>query len=242
MALIEHAVPGHARARLRAHPERLVERGARADPGAAALDRPPQRAAGHVQAARGARWRRDGVTLNTILPGRIGDRPAAGAARLDGGRRGGSPRQRPARAARHDRGDRRRRRLPLLRAGELHHRRGAAGGRRTCCAPPDARPPGRHPRLPVRPRRRADPDREGARRRLEADVRRVPALARTGTFREFDAATTTTTTWTASRARTACARSSQSRGIELPEGTPDDPGDPRPSRPGQPQERPRPRG
>ena len=37
--------------------------------------------------------------------------------------------------------------------------------------------------------------------------------------------TTTTSTSTASRATTACARSSQSRGIELPEGTPDDPPD-----------------
>ena len=36
---------GHARARLRAHRERLLERRARADPRPAAVDRPPQRAA-----------------------------------------------------------------------------------------------------------------------------------------------------------------------------------------------------
>ena len=40
-----------------------------------------------------------------------------------------------------------------------------------------SRPPGRHPRLPVRPRRRPHADGDGALRRLEAHLRRVPAAA-----------------------------------------------------------------
>ena len=154
----------------------------------------------------------DGITLNTLLPGRFGtDRLLHLHGSMEAAEEAARDR-RADRAARHDRGDRRRRRLPLLGAGELHHRRGAAGRRRPAAAPPDARPAGRHPRLPVRPRRRADADREGARRRLEADVRRVPALARTSRSTSSPQRRLRRATWTASRARTACARSSKSRG------------------------------
>ena len=96
-------------------------------------------------------------------------------------------------------------------------------------------------RLPVRPRRRPDPDGEGARRRLEADVRRVPARAgrRAAASRSpFDSTATTTSTSTASRATTGVRSFLASRGIELPEGTPDDPPDGRDDRRArQPQER-----
>ena len=59
----------------------------------------------------------------------------------------------------------------------------------------DAGAPRPDARLPVRPRRRAHADREAPRRRVEADVRRLPARARRGRgepFVPFDAATTTT--------------------------------------------------
>ena len=83
--------------------------------------------------------------------------------------------------------------------------------------------------MPVRPRRRADPDRDGPRRGLEGDVRRVPAQAGGADGEEFvpfDPAPTTTSTSTASRARTACGRSSPSRGHRrCPRATPDDPPD-----------------
>ena len=70
MALIEHAVPGMRERGFGRILERVLERRARADPGAAALDRAPQRAAGHLQAAR-RELAGDGITLNTLLPGRI---------------------------------------------------------------------------------------------------------------------------------------------------------------------------
>ena len=72
----------------------------------------------------------DGVTLNTVLPGRIatdrifsshGSREAAESA---------AERGRPRRAARHRRGARRRGGLPLLGPRGLHHRHHAAGRRR----------------------------------------------------------------------------------------------------------------
>ena len=85
----------------------------------------------------------------------------------------------------------------------------------------------RHPRVPVRPRRRAHEDGEGPRGRVEGDVRHVPARALEANGRGVRpvrlARTTTTATSTASRATTACASFLASRGIELPEGDPSDP-------------------
>ena len=70
--------------------------------------------------------------------------------------------------------------------------------------------------VPVRPRRRADPDREGPRGRVEADVRRLPAPARGAARRAVRPVrrgrATTTSTSTASRATTASARSSPRAG------------------------------
>jgi 3-oxoacyl-[acyl-carrier protein] reductase len=71
----------------------------------------------------------DGVTVNSVLPGRIWtDRLAS----LYGPRvrRGRRPRDRPRRPGRHGRGAGRRRSVPLLGARELHHRRRAARRRR----------------------------------------------------------------------------------------------------------------
>ena len=79
--------------------------------------------------------------------------------------------------------------------------------------------------VPVRPRRRADPDRQGARGRLEGDVRRVPArrAARRRGFVPFDADADYDSTSTASRAPTACAPSSRRAGSSCRRAKPDDP-------------------
>ena len=72
----------------------------------------------------------DGVTLNSILPGRIATDRILGSRRLARGGRGGRLARRAGRAAGHRGGDRGRGGVPVLRARELHHRRGAAGRRR----------------------------------------------------------------------------------------------------------------
>ena len=77
--------------------------------------------------------------------------------------------------------------------------------------------------LPVRPRRRADADREGPRQGVEGDVRRLPG-ARAGSRPSTPCATTPSTS-TASRGSTACAPSWPRAAIDLPEGSPDDPAD-----------------
>ena len=64
-------------------------------------------------------------------------------------------------------------------------------------------PPGRHHRLPLRPRRRPDRHGRGPRPRVEADVRRL-----LGDRGRSTRAPTTTATSTASRARTGSATSS----------------------------------
>ncbi len=72
----------------------------------------------------------DGVTLNSILAGRIAtDRVAGGPGGLEAAQqaaRGTGPRGAPG----HGRGVRRRRRVPVLGARRLHHRHDAARGRR----------------------------------------------------------------------------------------------------------------
>ena len=87
--------------------------------------------------------------------------------------------------------------------------------------------PDRISALSVRPRRRADPDGEAARGRVEADVRRLhaPTRGQTGAdLRAFDAsARTTTRASTASFAPTACGRFSRRAVSNCPEGSPDDP-------------------
>ena len=72
----------------------------------------------------------DGVTLNSVLPGRIATERIFGTA--PGGREAAeaAARETCRRAARHRRGARRGRRLPLLGPRELHHGHDAAGRRR----------------------------------------------------------------------------------------------------------------
>ena len=86
-----------------------------------------------------------------------------------------------------------------------------------------------HQGLPVRPGRRADPDRRGAQRGLEGDVRRVPPAARrrrraSRSCRSTPAPTTTATS-TAGRAPTASAPSSPRAASPCPRARPDDPPD-----------------
>ena len=71
MAMIEARRPRHARARLRAHPQRVLERG-RASRSRRCCCRPPTAARCSPPSScwRG-RLAADGVTLNTLLPGRI---------------------------------------------------------------------------------------------------------------------------------------------------------------------------
>ena len=72
----------------------------------------------------------DGVTLNSVLPGRIGTERLYS---LYGGREGadaGARQERPGRARRHARRDGGRRGLPLLGARVVHHRRDGARRRR----------------------------------------------------------------------------------------------------------------
>ena len=88
-------------------------------------------------------------------------------------------------------------------------------------------------RLPLRPRRRADPDRQGAQRRLEADLRRRSCEARRAQTANRSCrstpARTTTTTSTAGRAPTGCAPSSPRGASPCPRAAPDDPPDATPS-------------
>ena len=84
-------------------------------------------------------------------------------------------------------------------------------------------------RLPVRPGRRADPDRDGAQRGLDRDVRRLPARARRPgpgePFVPFDPGEDYNS-YVDGRPRADGVRTFlASRGIELPEGAPDDPPD-----------------
>ena len=81
MALIERAVPG-MRERGFGRILNVSSSAVREPiPGADALQRPPLRPAGGVQDARARRSPRDGVTLNTVLPGRIATDRLADAAR-----------------------------------------------------------------------------------------------------------------------------------------------------------------
>ena len=104
------------------HRERRLDRRARADPEPDAQQRQPLRDARGVQDDRAA-GRPDGVTLNTLLPGRIstdrlyelyGSRDTADEVAIQ---------EIPARRLGEPRGVRRRGRVPVLGAGQLHHRR-----------------------------------------------------------------------------------------------------------------------
>ena len=115
-------LPGHARARLGPGGERRLDLGARADPGPHALQHPPRRAASRPSRRSRAQVAADGVTMNTVLPGRIAtDRLYA----LYGGARG-----------------RRRRRARGIPAGAARHARRDARPPRSSCARP-ARPTSR---------------------------------------------------------------------------------------------------
>ena len=87
-----------------------------------------------------------------------------------------------------------------------------------------SRPPGLRPRLPLRPRRRAHPDGDGALRRLEAHLRRVPASRTSPGRAEFSQLDYNR--YVDGKPRADGVRDFlASRGITLPEGAPDDPPD-----------------
>ena len=99
MTILERLLPQMARARLGPRRRRPVERGARADHRAPALERPPPRHGRRLQGAREAVRRRTGVTLNTLPPGPHRHRPHDRHGRLPRGRGGRRPRARSPPAA-----------------------------------------------------------------------------------------------------------------------------------------------
>ena len=130
MAFLERLLPGDARARLGPRRRgRLDRRCASRSPRSSSPTRtgPGSIAAFKVLARQVAA---DGVTLNTVLPGRIATDRVVRHARLARGGRGRRARDGARRPARHGRGARRRGGLPLLGARGLRHRHDAARRRR----------------------------------------------------------------------------------------------------------------
>ena len=113
----------HARARLRPRRRDRLDRPCASRSTRCSSPTPTARAWSPPSRSSPASSPRDGVTLNHVHPGRIATDRMIDTGLARGGR--GEARARPPRGpARHRRGARRRRRLPVLGAGVLHHRHG----------------------------------------------------------------------------------------------------------------------